>query len=394
MKRNTNPTSVEESPGFAAPLSQQARVSMFQNDAIGTSFQNNMSSQQFSLAGNRENRYIDAIDIHPDDTTTEEDAYRPPESALYSSKKTKRSGGVFPVSPSATPRYGGGGGGGGAGGRQQGGQQSLSNCDSSSSRIAHHHHHQQLPTTEFSTFSSSSVAPRTSWRAVVDKSLALSSVSGGQLHRALAESPSSASKTSGSTAPWSGRGSSGGGRGGNKRSAGSWLDRNRTRIRGGKFGSLAQQLLDMQDDVDRKVEQLKAMEFQKTHQSSSTSKKIFVPRSDPRTGRFIEVKVCEIDKFKTHFFVARCERFKDVSHEGDRAGEVDPSSTTTLEVDLVMSSKLATSIDVETGCVLRLYEPWMELSARTRQQHNRWFSPSDTAVQRNLLVVSALVTKV
>ena len=35
----------------------------------------------------------------------------------------------------------------------------------------------------------------------------------------------------------------------------------------------------------------------------------------------------------------------------------------TMEVDLIMNSKRAKSIHVTSGCILRLYEPWLELAS-------------------------------
>ena len=436
---------IEESPGFNVPSSQQIHVDTFESQDEISNNNNNHNNHNHNSSQDLDygvpssqpllpsvviNEQEDVIDAHPEEMVEEQDLYAPPESALYSSKKTKRSStnGIFPMSPSATPRY--------AGSFKQFASSNSSSSSSTSNNIstktstmsgfpppppqvrmnaaaASSSSSSSSSSSAFSSFSPSSRSMqggRSSWKVTVDKSLALSSVGGGQIHRALAQSPGSALKTSAGAA-WSGKGSSGG-RGGSRRAGvgSSYLDRHRTKIRSGKYGKLAQQLLDMQDDVGRKIEQLKALEFQQTHQSSNNSKSQFISRrSDPRTGRFVEIKVCTVTTLKTGHFTARCER-TDISvpsknkyskhsnsneYSNEYANESDSNEMEenvpllpTMEVDLIMNSKRAKSIHVTSGCILRLYEPWLELASHMRQHKQNDYNVVD------LLIASDVVVKV
>ena len=225
---------------------------------------------------------------------------------------------------------------------------------------------------------------------MVDKSLALSGAGGGHVHRTLAQSPSSVLKVSSST-KWSGKGSSGGGRkGGSSKTTGSWLERNRNRVLISRCGEMSRQLLEMQEDVDRKVEQMKQLDFQRENNVSmpswttrkkksstwSSQKKIFASRSDPRSGKFISVKVKEVRELSTGQRVARCDRMdlqekaqqQQQQQSRDSGGGVGGGTgETTLEVDLVLNAKRFSDVGAHIGCVLRIFEPWMIIPSHARE---------------------------
>lgn len=366
------------------------------------------SQPELNVSGEEED---DAIDALPNDTDADKQetyVYQPPESALFSSKKKKHaSSRMYPMSPSATPRH-------------PDASSSSSSSFSGPSITASSNNigfNPPLAAAPFPSSSSSSSASSSSssssslsrsssggssWHSIVDKSVALSAAGGGKVHRMLAQSPSSALKASSSK--WSGRGSSGRGggkRGGSSNKRGSsWLDRNRNRLRAGKCGELAQQLLDMQEDVSRKVEQLKGLEFQQhnvaTTGTSTKNKRRFVSRSDPRSGIFVELQVLQVNNTSTRSgqLVAQCKRTKRIvgggqkqhqHHRPDHAREQQQNN-----VELVVNEKRAKEIAIQPGCTLRIFEPWLDVFSSARKHMQ---SMNSTQSLPDLLVASNLIIK-
>jgi hypothetical protein len=341
----------------------------------------------------------DAIDIAPEenDGNYKDDQYEPPESALFSSKK--KSTFSIPMSPSATPRnkmssssssslfFSGSSAGSGTANSTF--HQLLTAVPSSSSSNA----------SSFSSLRTSANVSGTSWRSAVDKSLALSSVGGGKIHRALAQSPSSVFKSI-SSPQWldCGNSSGRGVRGSVNKRGLSWLDRNRNRLRSGKCGELARQVLEMQEDVTRKVEQLKGFEFQQSMMSTTIKKKrkSFTSRSDPRSGAFIELKVMKmIEVDNNSQAVALCKRATmKIMGEGKQKQMSENVVHQQSNVQLVLNRKRAKDIDLRPDCIVRIFEPWLDLPAKSRYQNQHEDDDRALPHMPDLLVASNLIVKV
>ena len=370
------------------------------------------SQPELNVSGEEEDDAIDALPNDADADEQEKYVYQPPESALFSSKKKKHaSSSLYPMSPSATPRH------------PDASSSSSSSFNGSSITTSSNNigfnpplaaapfpssssssHSSSSSSSSFSSSSSSlsrSSSGGSSWHSIVDKSVALSAAGGGKVHRMLAQSPSSALKTSSSK--WSGRGSSGRGggkRGGSSNKRGSsWLDRNRNRLRAGKCGELAQQLLDMQEDVSRKVEQLKGLEFQQhnvaTTGTSTKNKRRFVSRSDPRSGIFVELQVLHVNaSTRSGQLVAQCKRTKRIVGGGRKQHQHQrPDHTREQQqanVELVVNEKRAKEIAIQPGCTLRIFEPWLDVFSSARKHMQ---SMNSTQSLPDLLVASNLIVK-
>ena len=370
------------------------------------------SQPELNVSGEEEDDAIDALPNDADADEQEKYVYQPPESALFSSKKKKHaSSSLYPMSPSATPRH------------PDASSSSSSSFNGSSITTSSNNigfnpplAAAPFPSSSSSSFSSSSSSSSfsssssslsrsssggSSWHSIVDKSVALSAAGGGKVHRMLAQSPSSALKTSSSK--WSGRGSSGRGggkRGGSSNKRGSsWLDRNRNRLRAGKCGELAQQLLDMQEDVSRKVEQLKGLEFQQhnvaTTGTSTKNKRRFVSRSDPRSGIFVELQVLHVNaSTRSGQLVAQCKRTKRIVGGGRKQHQHQrPDHTREQQqanVELVVNEKRAKEIAIQPGCTLRIFEPWLDVFSSARKHMQ---SMNSTQSLPDLLVASNLIVK-
>ena len=370
------------------------------------------SQPELNVSGEEEDDAIDALPNDADADEQEKYVYQPPESALFSSKKKKHaSSSLYPMSPSATPRH------------PDASSSSSSSFNGSSIATSSNNigfnpplAAAPFPSSSSSSFSSSSSSSSfsssssslsrsssggSSWHSIVDKSVALSAAGGGKVHRMLAQSPSSALKTSSSK--WSGRGSSGRGggkRGGSSNKRGSsWLDRNRNRLRAGKCGELAQQLLDMQEDVSRKVEQLKGLEFQQhnvaTTGTNTKNKRRFVSRSDPRSGVFVELQVLHVNaSTRSGQLVAQCKRTKRIVGGGRKQHQHQrPDHTREQQqanVELVVNEKRAKEIAIQPGCTLRIFEPWLDVFSSARKHMQ---SMNSTQSLPDLLVASNLIVK-
>jgi hypothetical protein len=366
------------------------------------------SQPELNVSGEEEDDAIDALPNDADADEQEKYVYQPPESALFSSKKKKHaSSSLYPMSPSATPRH------------PDASSSSSSSFNGSSITTSSNNigfnpplAAAPFPSSSSSSSSSSSFSSSSSslsrsssggssWHSIVDKSVALSAAGGGKVHRMLAQSPSSALKTSSSK--WSGRGSSGRGggkRGGSSNKRGSsWLDRNRNRLRAGKCGELAQQLLDMQEDVSRKVEQLKGLEFQQhnvaTTGTSTKNKRRFVSRSDPRSGIFVELQVLHVNaSTRSGQLVAQCKRTKRIvgggrkQHQHQRPDHTQEQQQ--ANVELVVNEKRAKEIAIQPGCTLRIFEPWLDVFSSARKHMQ---SMNSTQSLPDLLVASNLIVK-